>query len=63
MVFDGSTRAIDSLATSVIIASIGAMIRFTPKIAPTPANQAAMPASGCRPTLWKAAAARGTRTR
>ena len=37
-------------------ASIGPMIRLTPKIAPTPAKHVARPASGCRPTLRNAAA-------
>ena len=54
---------IDSFVISVIIASDGVMSRFTPKIAPTPAKAAAMPASGWRPTLRKAAAPSGTRMR
>ena len=52
-----------SLVISVTIASIGPRIGLTVKIAPTPAKQAAMPASGCRPTLRNAAAPRGTRMR
>ena len=52
-----------SLVISVIIASMGLRMGFTPKAAPTPAKQAAMPASGCRPTLMNAAAPRGTRIR
>ena len=63
IVADGSTRAIDSFATSVMIPSIGAISRLTPNAAPTPAKPAARPASGCRPMLWKAAAASGIRTR
>ncbi len=63
MVRDGSTSAIDSFATSVMIPSIGAIRMLTPNAAPTPAKPAARPASGCRPMLWKAAAASGISTR
>ena len=52
-----------SLVISVIIASIGPRIGLTVKIAPTPAKHAAIPASGWRPTLAKAAAPSGTRIR
>jgi hypothetical protein len=52
-----------SFVIAVIWASIGPGIGFTPKIAPTPAKQAAIPASGCRPTLANAAAPSGTRIR
>ena len=56
-------RAIASLAISVIIASVGVSEMFTMKIAATPANPDARPASGWRPTLANAAAARGIRIR
>ncbi len=44
---------------SVSMLSIGVISRLTPKIAPTPANAAAIPARGCRPNVRKAAAASG----
>ena len=59
----GSTRWIDSLVISVSTASVGVTSTFTPKPPATPANAAAMPASGCRPTLANAAAPRGMSTR
>jgi len=55
--------ASDSLAISVIMASVGVSERFTMKIAATPANPDASPASGWRPTLANAAAASGIRMR
>jgi len=55
--------SIDSLAISVIMASVGVGITLTMKIVATPANPVAKPASGWRPTLAKAAAARGIRIR
>ncbi len=59
----GSTSAMESLVISVITASVGVMRKFTPKPPATPANAAAMPASGWRPTLMKAAAPSGMSTR
>ena len=61
--FDGSTRAIDSLVISVSTASVGVISRLTPNPRATPANAAAMPASGCRPTLANATAPSGISTR
>ena len=52
-----------SFVIAVIWASMGPGMGLTPKIAPTPAKQAAMPASGWRPTLANAAAPSGTRIR
>ena len=52
-----------SLVISVIIASIGPRIGFTPNTEPTAAKHIAMPASGCRPTDMNAAAPSGTRIR
>ena len=59
----GSTSWIDSLVISVRTASVGVTSRLTPNPPATPANAAAMPANGCRPTLAKAAAPSGIRTR
>jgi hypothetical protein len=61
--FAGSTRWIDSFVISVSTASVGVISRFTPKPPATPANAAAIPASGLRPTLLNAAAPSGISTR
>ena len=58
----GSTSADASLVISVSTPSSGVIRKFTPKPAATPANAAAMPASGWRPTLRNAAAPRGIST-
>jgi hypothetical protein len=52
-----------SLVISVRTPSSGVIRKLTPKPAATPANAAAMPASGFRPTLLNAAAPSGIRTR
>ena len=59
----GSTRAIDSFATSVMIPSIGAISRLTPNAAPTPGEAGRQTGQRVPPMLWKAAAASGIRTR
>ncbi len=59
----GLTRWMASLVISVRIASVGVTSRLTPKPPATPANAAAMPASGWRPTLMNAAAPSGISTR
>jgi hypothetical protein len=48
---------------SVSTPSSGVIRKLTPKPAATPAKAAAIPAKGFRPTLLKAAAPRGIRTR
>ena len=58
----GSTSADASLVISVSTPSSGVIRKFTPKPAATPANAAAMPASGLRPTLMNATAPRGIST-
>jgi hypothetical protein len=60
---DGSTDRIASFVTSTSSASVGVTKMLTRKTAATPLKPAASPASGCRPRLWNAAAASGTRTR
>ena len=52
-----------SLVISVSMLSLGVIRMLAPNAAPTPANAPASPASGCRPTVRKAAAASGTRIR
>jgi hypothetical protein len=59
----GSTRPDASLVISVRTPSSGVMRKFTPNPAATPANAAAIPASGLRPTLLNATAPRGISTR
>ena len=59
----GSTSALASFVISVRTPSSGVIRKLTPKPAATPANAAAMPASGLRPTLLNAAAPRGISTR
>src|SRR5262245_11126161 len=59
----GLTRLTASLVMPVRMASSGLTKMLTLNTAATPANDAASPASGCRPTLRYAAAARGTSTR
>ena len=55
--------AIESFVISVRTPSSGVIRKLTPNPAATPANAAAMPASGLRPTLLNAAAPRGMSTR
>ena len=52
-----------SFVISVSTPSSGVIRTFTPKPAATPAKAAAIPASGLRPTLLKAAAPNGISTR
>ena len=59
----GSTSALASFVISVRTPSSGVIRKLTPKPAATPANAAAIPASGLRPTLLNAAAPRGISTR
>ena len=59
----GPARPAESLVISVSTPSSGVIRKFTPKPAATPANAAAMPARGWRPTLRNAAAPRGISTR
>ena len=59
----GSTSALASFVISVRTPSSGVIRKLTPKPAATPANAAAMPASGLRPTLLNAAAPNGINTR
>ncbi len=59
----GSTSAVASFVISVSTPSSGVIRKLTPKPAATPANAAAMPASGFRPTLLNATAPRGISTR
>ena len=59
----GSASAAASLVISVSTPSSGVIRKFTPKPAATPANAAAIPASGLRPTLMKATAPSGISTR
>ena len=56
-------RRLASFVISVSTPSSGVIRKFTPNPAATPANAAAIPASGLRPTLLKAAAPSGIRTR
>ena len=58
-----STMWIASFVISVRMPSTGTMKTFTRNTDATAANPAASPASGWRPTLMKAAAARGISTR
>ena len=59
----GSASAEASLVISVRTPSSGVIRKFTPKPAATPANAAAMPATGLRPTLLNATAPSGINTR
>ena len=59
----GSTSCADSLAMSVTTPSAGVSRMLTENAALTAPKPAAMPASGCRPTLMNAAAARGISTK
>ena len=59
----GATPRMISLVTSVMMPSAGVIRTLTKKAALTPAYAAAMPASGCRPRLTKAAAPSGISTR
>ena len=59
----GSTSPLASFVISVRTPSSGVIRKLTPNPAATPANAAAMPASGLRPTLLKAAAPSGINTR
>ena len=59
----GSASADASLVISVSTPSSGVIRKFTPKPAATPANAAAIPASGLRPTLLNATAPSGISTR
>jgi hypothetical protein len=59
----GLTRLTASLVMPVRMASSGLTKMLTLNTAATPANDAARPASGCRPTLRYAAAASGISTR
>ncbi len=59
----GSASADASLVISVSTPSSGVIRKFTPKPAATPANAAAIPATGFRPTLLNATAPRGISTR
>jgi hypothetical protein len=52
-----------SFVISTSTPSSGVIRKFTPNPAATPANAAASPASGFRPTLLKAAAPNGMSTR
>ena len=63
MLASGPASAAASLVISVSTPSSGVIRKFTPKPAATPANAAAIPASGWRPTLMKATAPRGISTR
>ena len=63
MVLFGSTMWIASLVMPVRMPSTGTMKTFTRNTDATAAKPAASPASGWRPTLMKAAAARGISTR
>ena len=53
----------DSFVISKSIASVGVTIRFAMKMAATPANPAARPAIGWRPTARNATAPSGMRIR
>ena len=59
----GFTSRMASLVISVRMPSTGTISTFTRKAEATAAKAAASPASGCRPTLMKAAAASGISTR
>ena len=59
----GFTARMASLVTSTSSASVGVTKTLTRNTAATPEKPAANPASGCRPRLWNAAAAKGTSTR
>ena len=59
----GSASALASFVISVKTPSSGVIRKLTPKPAATPANAAAIPANGFRPTLLNAAAPRGISTR
>ena len=59
----GSTSCAASLAMSVTTPSAGVSRMFTEKAALTAPKPAAMPASGCLPTLMNATAASGISTR
>ena len=59
----GFVSGMASLVMPVRMPSSGLIRMFTVKTAATPANDAARPASGCRPRLRNAAAASGISTR